>query len=234
MTDAESGLTQYTYDSLNRLMNLTDFSNHLFTFSYDALSRRTQLTRANGVNTNYVYDTTGMSRLLSITHQKSGTTLDGASYTYDNAGNRASRTALPGTTATNFSYDAIYQLLTATFTIASNAQAGGASFTVTTPSGTSNSWGIDVVGVPILNSISPADGARGTSFKVTLSGSQFTRTQIQFSSTGITATNRTVNYPLFTMLTYTFTIASNAPTGPQSVTLTNPAGTSASVTFTVQ
>lgn len=108
MTDPESGLTTYAYDTLNRLMNLTDFQSHAFVFSYDALSRRTQLTRVNGVNTTYSYDS--LSRLLSISHQKSGTTLDGASYAYDNAGNRTSRTALPGTTASNFTPDAIYEL----------------------------------------------------------------------------------------------------------------------------
>jgi RHS repeat-associated protein len=48
-----------------------------------------------------------------VVHQKGTLTLDGASYTVDNAGNRQSRTALPGTTATNFTYDAIYELLTA-------------------------------------------------------------------------------------------------------------------------
>src|SRR2546422_502451 len=111
LTDPESGLTTYTYDTLNRLTTLTDFQNHPFTFSGDALSRRTQLTRPNGVNTTYVYD--ALSRLLSVTHQHAGTTLDGASYTVDAAGNRLSRTALPGTTATNFTYDAIYELLTA-------------------------------------------------------------------------------------------------------------------------
>lgn len=76
--------------------------------SYDALSRRTQLTRVNGLNTIYSYDS--LSRLLSVQHQQGGKTLDGASYTYDVAGNRTSRTPLPGKTAQNFSYDAIYQL----------------------------------------------------------------------------------------------------------------------------
>src|SRR5271154_7409614 len=69
------------------------------------------LTRPNAVNTTYGYD--NLSRLLSVTHAKSGTTLDGASYSVDNAGNRTSRTPLPGTTATNYTYDAIYELLTA-------------------------------------------------------------------------------------------------------------------------
>ena len=80
---------------MNRLTNLTDFSNHPFTFSYDALSRRTQLTRVNGVNTIYSYDS--LSRLLSVQHQHGGKTLDGASYTYDAAGNRASLTCSPKT-----------------------------------------------------------------------------------------------------------------------------------------
>jgi RHS repeat-associated protein len=82
-----------------------------FGFGYDALSRRTSLTRPNTVNTSYGYD--NLSHLLSVVHQKGTTTLDGASYTVDNTGSRQSRTALPGTTATNFTYDAIYELLTA-------------------------------------------------------------------------------------------------------------------------
>jgi RHS repeat-associated protein len=114
-TDPESGSTAYVYDALNRLQTLTPpaafASTGNFGFSYDALSRRTQLTRPNSVTTTYSYD--NLSRLLSVTHALSGTTLDGASYTVDNAGNRTSRTPLPGTTATNYTYDAIYELLTA-------------------------------------------------------------------------------------------------------------------------
>lgn len=93
------------------LIKLSAFHGHDFNFSYDALSRRTQMTRPNSVTTTYSYD--NLSRLLSVTHALSGTTLDGASYTVDNAGNRTSRTPLPGTTATNYTYDAIYELLTA-------------------------------------------------------------------------------------------------------------------------
>jgi len=40
--------------------------------------------------------------------------LDGAAYGVDNAGNRTSRTPQPSGTATNFGYDNIYQLLSAT------------------------------------------------------------------------------------------------------------------------
>ena len=114
-TDPESGSTAYVYDTLNRLQTLTPptafVSSGNFGFGYDVLSRRTSLTRPNSVSTAYTYD--DLSRLLSVTHTKGATTLDGASYTVDNAGNRQSRTALPGTTATNFTYDNIYELLTA-------------------------------------------------------------------------------------------------------------------------
>jgi RHS repeat-associated protein len=108
MTDPQSGVTTYSYDTLNRLTNIHDPSSHDFGFSYDALSRRTQLTRPNGVNTNYSYD--ALSRLLSILHQVGSTTLDGASYSYDSAGNRTSKTDMRTSTTSNYSYDDIYQL----------------------------------------------------------------------------------------------------------------------------
>ena len=108
MTDPQSAVTTYTYDSLNRLSNLQDPSSHNFGFSYDALSRRTQLTRPNGVNTNYSYD--NLSRLLAVLHQVGSTTLDGASYTYDNAGNRTSKTDYLASLTSNYSYDNLYQL----------------------------------------------------------------------------------------------------------------------------
>jgi RHS repeat-associated protein len=113
-TDPESGATAYVFDTLNRLQTLTPpaaYGGGSFGFGYDALSRRTSLTRPNALNTTYSYD--NLSRLLSVTHAKSGTTLDGASHTLDNAGNRTSRTPLPGTATTNYTYDAIYELLTA-------------------------------------------------------------------------------------------------------------------------
>jgi YD repeat-containing protein len=90
LTDPQSGTTHYTYDTLNRLTGLNDFQSHNFTFNYDALSRRTQLTRPNGINTNYSYD--NVSHLRSVLHQLGSTTLDGASYTYDSAGNRTAKT----------------------------------------------------------------------------------------------------------------------------------------------
>ncbi len=48
--------------------------------------------------------------MLSVLHKLGTATLDGATYTVDNAGNRASRTPQPTGTATNFSYDNLYEL----------------------------------------------------------------------------------------------------------------------------
>jgi RHS repeat-associated protein len=111
-TDPEGGATAFVYDTLNRLQTLTPpaafASTGNFGFSYDALSRRTQLTRPNAVTTTYGYDT--LSRLLNVTYKKGTTTLDGATYTVDSAGNRLSRTPLPSGTASNYGYDAIYEL----------------------------------------------------------------------------------------------------------------------------
>jgi RHS repeat-associated protein len=87
---------------------LTNSLTGQFGFGYDALSRRTQLTRPNGINTNYSYDS--VSHLLSVLHQAGSTTLDGASYGYDFAGNRTSKTDNRTGTASGYGYDAIYQL----------------------------------------------------------------------------------------------------------------------------
>jgi RHS repeat-associated protein len=114
-TDPEGGASSYAYDTLNRLQTLTPpaaISGGNFGFAYDVLSRRTSLTRPNSVNTSYSYD--NLSHLLSVTHAKGGATLDGASYTLDNAGNRTAKSDLFAGVTTNYGYDAIYELLNAT------------------------------------------------------------------------------------------------------------------------
>jgi RHS repeat-associated protein len=109
--DPESGSTAYVYDTLNRLQTLTPpaaFGSGSFGFGYDVLSRRTSLTRPNNVTTNYGYD--NLSRLTSALHQLSGSTIDGAAYTPDNAGNRTSKTDKRTNVTSNYGYDAIYEL----------------------------------------------------------------------------------------------------------------------------
>ncbi len=108
LTAPDGSTNSYSYDTLNRLSTLTNSLTGQFGFGYDALSRRTQLTRPNGVNTNYNYDS--VSHLLSVLHQAGSTTLDGASYSYDYAGNRTSKTNYLSGIASNYSYDLIYEL----------------------------------------------------------------------------------------------------------------------------
>jgi RHS repeat-associated protein len=110
-TDPENGSTTYVYDTLNRLQTLSPpatFGSGSFGFGYDVLSRRNQLTRPNNVTTNYTYD--NESHLLSVLHQLSGSTIDGAAYTLDNAGNRSTKTDERAGVASNFGNDAIYEL----------------------------------------------------------------------------------------------------------------------------
>ncbi|HTU34692.1 MAG TPA: RHS repeat-associated core domain-containing protein [Candidatus Acidoferrum sp.] len=70
------------------------------------------MTRPNNVTTNYSYDK--LSHLLSVLHQLAGSTIDGATYTVDNAGNRTAKTDDLANVTTSYNYDPIYELLTAT------------------------------------------------------------------------------------------------------------------------
>ena len=89
-TAPDGSTDTYSYDTLNRLSTLANSWAGSFGFSYDALSRRTQMTRPNSVATNYSYD--NLSPLMtSVLHQLSGSTIDGASYTLDSAGNRTAK-----------------------------------------------------------------------------------------------------------------------------------------------
>src|SRR6266436_2410969 len=51
-----------------------------------------------------------LSRLLSVLHKKNNTQLDGTTYTYDNAGNRLTKTDKRLNVVSTYGYDNIYQL----------------------------------------------------------------------------------------------------------------------------
>lgn len=127
LTDPNGGSIAYSYDALNRLTTLKDFNRNSFTFGYDALSRKTSLARPNKVNTSYSYD--ALSNLVSVLHQNGTTIVDGATYVYDLAGNRASTTNRLNGIVSSYSYDNVYKM---------TATAQGAS--------TTESYGYDAVG----------------------------------------------------------------------------------------
>jgi RHS repeat-associated protein len=107
-TAPDGSTNSYSYDTLNRMSNLTSSWAGSFGVSYDALGRRTQLTRPNGIATYDSYDS--LSRPLSVLHKTGGSTIDGASYTLDSAGNRTAKTDYLASVTSNYSYDGIYEL----------------------------------------------------------------------------------------------------------------------------
>ncbi|MBI1749601.1 MAG: putative Ig domain-containing protein [Acidobacteria bacterium] len=122
--------------------------------------------------------------------------------------------------------------ITADFSIAGNAATGDRTVSVTTPGGTTGTVKFRVLGVPIISSISPISGSRGTSVAVTLLGSQFNGGNVSITGTGVTISNVQILNGA-TKITMNLTISSTAPTGPRSITVSNAAGTSNAVTFTV-
>lgn len=104
-----TGITNYTYDALNRLTSITNNRGFVTSFAYDALGRRTSMTHGNGVATTYQYD--AASQLTRLAHQLGATTVNSFDYTYDRVGNRTSKTSRDG--AHNYTYDTLNRLVQA-------------------------------------------------------------------------------------------------------------------------
>ena len=124
--------------------------------------------------------------------------------------------------------------ITATFTIAANATLGAGNVTVTTPAGTSGAqtFTVNAPPSPTLTGLSAASGHQGTSVNETLTGTNFLAgATVAVSGTGVAVSNVVVVNS--TTMTATFTIASNAGLGTDSVSVTTPAGTSGTLPFTV-
>jgi hypothetical protein len=122
--------------------------------------------------------------------------------------------------------------VTATFTISATATRSARNVTVTTPGGTSNAVTFTIV-APLLSSVTPNSGLRGTSVPVTINGSGFS------SATGVTVSGTGVGVTAFhvvsdTQITATFNIAANAGLGNHNVTVVVPGGNTGTLPFTVQ
>ena len=129
--------------------------------------------------------------------------------------------------------------ITATFTSSTSAAIGNVNIDVVTGSVASNTLPFAING-PVLTSISPASGTRGTSVPVTLTGTGLTGTGIctpaclpgvNVSGGGVTVTGVTVVSD--TTVNATFNFTAGAPLGARNVTTTSAAGTSNAIGFTV-
>src|SRR5471030_3203332 len=122
-----------------------------------------------------------------------------------------------------------FSTVTANIVIAGNAPLGLQNIGVTTAGGISNTVSITVFPLaPLLNTIAPTTSAAGATITVTLTGTGFAGTTSvnTVPGAGITATIVSVTA---TQVTAQFVIAPSATT--QQISVTNPNGTSGSVTF---
>ncbi|AFY39932.1 RHS repeat-associated core domain protein [[Leptolyngbya] sp. PCC 7376] len=108
MVDQDGFTTNYLYDEVGRLKQLTDEDDaNVITYSYDEIGRLAREDNGNGTYTTYGYDAAG--QLLSIVnYQPDGDINSRYDYTYDELGQRTSMTTLEG--KTNYGYDATGQL----------------------------------------------------------------------------------------------------------------------------
>jgi hypothetical protein len=125
--------------------------------------------------------------------------------------------------------------ITASFTISGTANLTTRNVTVTVGGGNSNAVTFTVLAppAPTLTNIVPNTGARGTSFGVTLNGTNLTGAAgLTGVGGGIAVTGFAVN-STGTQITATFTVSTTAGLTARTITVTTPGGTSNAVTFTV-
>jgi hypothetical protein len=125
--------------------------------------------------------------------------------------------------------------VTASISISSGATTGARQVSVTTPGGTSNVLTFTVnqaQSAPTIDILSPSQGTQGTTFTLTIFGSNLSgATAVNFSpSDGITVSN--IDGWSYS-LTATVTISPTATIGSHTVSVTTPGGTSNTQTFTV-
>jgi len=121
--------------------------------------------------------------------------------------------------------------VTATFTISASAARTARNVTVTTTGGTSNAVTFTIV-APVLTSVTPNSGSRGSAVPVTLAGSGFTAATGVTVSAGITVSAFTVVSD--TQITATFNIPTGAALGSgHNVTVVVPGGNTGTLPFTV-
>ena len=124
--------------------------------------------------------------------------------------------------------------LTASIVVDAVAATGARTVTVRTPGGMSGVQTFTIVAppAPTLTSISPDSAIRGETVAVTLTGTNFVAgaTTVAVAGGGITVSNVVVGSS--TSLTASF-VLDLAASGPRTVTVTTPGGTTGAQTFTI-
>lgn len=146
--------------------------------------------------------------------------VDGATLLVSGTGITVGATTI-GTNADNPSE----QTLTATFTVADDAVTGARTVTVRNPDGgraTCATCTFTVNAKPVVDSVSPAKGARGTSPVVTIAGSGFNSGSVVTVSGAHVTPTVTAASP--TSITVTLAVGNEAGIGSRDVTVTNTDG----------
>jgi RHS repeat-associated protein len=114
-TDTAGHTTTYTYDNAKRLTKITDALSNDTEFTYNARSQTTKVKDELAQEYTFTYDALG--RVLTQT--RNGTTI---TFTYDNVGNRATRTDYNGNVST-YTYDDLNRLTAIAYTGATGENA---------------------------------------------------------------------------------------------------------------
>ena len=138
-TDRKSQFTNYTYDSLDRLSQITYADSSTISYTYDGVGRLTQVTDSISGTITYAYD--NLDRLLSET-----TGLGTVSYTYDAVGRRATM-SVPGQSVVNYAYDnanRLTQITQGTSTVTIGYDNADRRTSLTLPNGVVTEYAYDV------------------------------------------------------------------------------------------
>ncbi|HXB69276.1 MAG TPA: hypothetical protein VNY05_13590 [Candidatus Acidoferrales bacterium] len=188
------------------------------------------VTDVNGTSVAVVYTLTGPIPVITTLTPATGGTGSTVPVTITGTGLTLGTLNLPvGITVTGTPVVSFTQI-TASLLIAGNAPLGAQSITVTTP-GTgnlSNAKPFTVFALaPLISTIAPATATAGTTVPVTLTGQGFTGVTAVNVGAGITVSSFTIVSG--SQINATFVVAATAAT--QQISVTNPNGTSNTVTF---